>query len=246
MSISGKLDGRSILVVGATGSLGAAVVDRLFDEGALLTLSGRDPDKLKLVSREESAAAIAADLSSETGRNQLIGSMPLLDGVVFATGIAPLAPVRYLKDTNLNDCLHINAAVPLLVIRDLLKSKKLNKTASIVFLSSVAARSGTAGYAAYAGSKAALEAAARCLAVELSPKAIRVNCIAPGMVESDMADAFAENTSEEAWASHLQAYPLGAGKPCDVASAVAFFLSSDSRWITGVTLPVDGGFSLSY
>jgi NAD(P)-dependent dehydrogenase (short-subunit alcohol dehydrogenase family) len=164
--------------------------------------------------------------------------------VVYAAGVAPVAPVRYLKDADLEACLNVNTAAPLLLIRDLLKKKKLNAGASIVWLSSVVSSRGAAGYAAYAGSKAALEASARCLALELAPKAMRVNCIAPGMIETEMADAAADRISGEALASHLKAYPLGAGQPADVATATSFLLSGESRWVTGVTLPVDGGFSI--
>ena len=113
-----------------------------------------------------------------------------------------------------------------------------------MWLSSVASARGAAGYAAYAASKAGLEASARCLALELAPKRMRVNCIAPGMIETEMAASAAERISGEALAAHLKAYPLGAGQPADVAAAASFLLSEASRWVTGVTLPVDGGFSI--
>jgi NAD(P)-dependent dehydrogenase (short-subunit alcohol dehydrogenase family) len=140
--------------------------------------------------------------------------------------------------------LNVNTVGPLLLIRDLLRKKKLNPGASIVWLSSVASARGAAGYAAYAASKAGLEASARCLALELAPKGMRVNCIAPGMIETEMAASAAERISGEALAAHLKAYPLGAGQPADVAAAASFLLSEASRWVTGVTLPVDGGFSI--
>ena len=244
MSAAGKLDERTILVVGATGSLGFAIATHLNVQGAAIVATGRNVDQLAALSANLSAQTVVADLSDAVGRQALVDVLPALDGVVFAAGVAPLAPVRYLKEADLQACLQLNSAVPLLLIRDLLKAKKLSKGASIVCLSSVAARKGTAGYAAYAGSKGALEASARCLAVELAPKLIRVNCIAPGMVESEMADGFAENASSDALAEHAKAYPLGLGKPADVAAVVTFLLSEDARWVTGVTLPVDGGFSL--
>lgn len=234
----------SVLVIGATGSIGGAIASHLPSDGFELTLSGRSAGKLNALSIDGASQKIVADLSTEEGRQALVASTPELDGVVFAAGVAPLAPVRYLKEADLEACFQINACIPLLLVRDLLKAKKINKGASIVFLSSVSASKGTAGYAAYSGSKAALEASARCLAVELAPKGIRVNCIAPGMVESDMSDGFAENASVDALEAHAKAYPLGVGRPQDVVGAVSFLLSGASRWITGVTLPVDGGFSI--
>lgn len=242
MSDAGRFEGARILVVGATGSLGGAIARSLAASGAQLCLSGRDAVKLDAIASELSGEVFSCDLMSADDRTELARALDVLDGVVFSAGIAPVAPVRYLKDADLGACLQLNTEAPLLLIRDLLKKKKLNRGASIVCLSSVAAARGAAGYAAYSASKAALEASARCLALELVPKGMRVNCVAPGMIEGEMADSAAERISGEALAAHLKAYPLGAGRPSDVASAVVFLLSGESRWITGVTLPVDGGF----
>ena len=244
MSSSAKFENQQILIVGATGGLGRAIAYHLKREGAALMLSGRNEEKLSALAQELGAHAFSADVSTPAGRIELAEAVDACDGVVYAAGVAPVAPVRYLKDVDLEACLNVNTAAPLLLIRDLLKKKKLNAAASIVWLSSVASIRGTAGYAAYAGSKAALEASARCLALELAPKAMRVNCIAPGMIETEMAGAAADRISGEALAAHLKAYPLGAGQPADVAAAASFLLSGDSRWVTGVTLPVDGGFSI--
>jgi NAD(P)-dependent dehydrogenase (short-subunit alcohol dehydrogenase family) len=244
MSDSAEFANQQILVVGATGGLGSEIARHLKTEGAELVLSGRNADKLQALAEALGANALAADVSTSEGRIDLARAVGSCDGVVYAAGVAPVAPVRYLKDTDVERCLTVNATAPLLLMRDLLKQKKLNVGASIVWLSSVASSCGTAGYAAYAGSKAALEAAARCLALELAPKQMRVNCIAPGMIETGMADAAAERISGQALAEHLKAYPLGAGQPADVAAAVSFLLSGASRWVTGTTLPVDGGFSI--
>lgn len=244
MSGSDKFKNKQILVVGATGDLGCSIARHLKAEGAELVISGRNAEKLNALAQELGGDLLSVDLSDSAGRAQLVEAVGVLDGLVYAAGVAPVAPVRYLKDADLEACLNVNTTGPLLLVRDLLKNKKLNAGASIVWLSSVAAARGSAGYAAYAASKAGLEASARCLALELAPKRIRVNCMAPGMIDTEMAATAAERISGEALTAHLKAYPLGTGQPADVAAAASFLLSESSRWVTGVTLPVDGGFSI--
>jgi len=244
MSGFDTLKNKKILVVGATGGLGSAIARFLSTKGAALFVSGRNQEALSVIAQDLGVDSLALNLNNASARVSLVDTVGALDGVVYAAGVSPVAPVRYLKDAEITTCLDLNTMVPLLLVRDLLKQKKLNAGASIVWLSSVASSRGTAGYAAYSASKAALEAAARCLALELAPKAMRVNCLAPGMIETGMANAAAERISTEALAVHLKDYPLGAGRPKDVAAATAFLLSEAARWITGTTLPVDGGFSI--
>ncbi|MCD6401334.1 MAG: SDR family oxidoreductase, partial [Anaerolineales bacterium] len=115
---------------------------------------------------------------------------------------------------------------------------------SIVVASSVAALRGTPALTGYGASKAAVDGAVRSLACELASRKIRVNSIAPGHVETEMNLKVKETLSKEAYEQIVKSHPLGIGQPFDVANLVAFLLSDEAKWITGTTIPVDGGFSV--
>ncbi|MEM7790573.1 MAG: SDR family oxidoreductase [Verrucomicrobiota bacterium] len=238
-----ELSEKSILVVGASGNLGRAISENLISNDANVFVAGRDEAKLFDFFGKTSATMIKANLHEETERFSLVEDVVTLDGFVYAAGISALAPVRYLKQSDFESLISLNTLMPLMLVRELLRKKKLRTQSSIVCLSSIAATSGIAGYSAYSGSKAALEASMRCLAIELAPKKIRVNCVSPGMVAGEMSSAYVETTSDQSLESHFEKYPLGLGEPTDIASAVSFLLSDNSRWITGTTIPVDGGYS---
>jgi NAD(P)-dependent dehydrogenase (short-subunit alcohol dehydrogenase family) len=126
--------------------------------------------------------------------------------------------------------------------RALLKKKKLKKSASIVFTSSVSAFYNAPGRALYASSKAALTSFMRSFAVELAEKGIRANAVHPGLVETNMMK---DNLSEEELNNNLKEYPLlRFGKPEEVAWAIIYLLSDAAAWVTGTSMVVDGGFML--
>ena len=131
----------------------------------------------------------------------------------------------------------------MLLTQALLKRNLVAADGSILFIASIAAHIGVAGVGAYSGSKAALLAMSRCLAMEVVKRGIRVNCLSPALVETPLLDATAQVVgSLEAERGN---YPLGFGKPDDVANAAIFMLSGASRWITGTTLVMDGGLTIN-
>ena len=233
---------KRILVVGATGAIGSTIAKTLSLQGAELCLASRDVSKLEVIASELSAASISINLTKPDSFAAIVDEIDILDGIVCAAGVAPLSPVKFMQEKHLINCIQINVVSPLLLIRDLYKQKKIKTPASIVLISSLIASRGAAGYCAYAASKGALEASARCMAVEFAPHKIRVNCLAPGMIESQMARRASEQISEDILQAHMNLYPLGTGFPQDVADAATFLISDQSRWITGTVVPVDGGY----
>ena len=125
---------------------------------------------------------------------------------------------------------------PVLLTQKLLYQKALKNGASILYLSSIAAHTGTVGVGPYSASKAALEGLMRCLALETAPRGIRVNALAPGLVDTPLVNG------DPAWlAGKAATYPMGIGKPEDVAHAAIYLLCDASRKVTGTTLHLDGG-----
>jgi NAD(P)-dependent dehydrogenase (short-subunit alcohol dehydrogenase family) len=239
-----QFEGQKILIIGATGSLGSEIAKALHGAGADLLLSGRNSKKLEALGHALSAKTLVADLNLPEDRAQLIEKAECLDGLVFAAGIAPIKPLKYLKETEFSETLALNTQQPVILLRDFIKAKKVKEGGAIVWLSSIAAQLSTPGYSMYAASKAGMEAAARCLALELAPQGIRLNCLSPGMIDTVMAQEAGEQISEAVLAKHFAEYPLGVGRAADVTGAVDFLLSPAARWITGTVLILDGGLSL--
>jgi len=148
-----------------------------------------------------------------------------------------------ISEQHLSDVQAINVDAPMLLTQALLKRNLISADGSLVFLSSIAAHIGVPGVAAYSGTKAALIAMVRCLAMEVVKRRIRANCLSPALVETPLLEATA--TLVGSMEKERGNYPLGFGKPEDVANAAVFLLSDASRWITGTTLVMDGGLTVS-
>jgi NAD(P)-dependent dehydrogenase (short-subunit alcohol dehydrogenase family) len=162
---------------------------------------------------------------------------------VHSAGIQVTRPLQILEPSQVRDVMCVNLEAALQLARGFRQKGVHASSGSIVFVSSVAGLVGQPGIAAYAGSKGGLVAAARCLAVELAAQNVRVNCVAPGHVHTPMAAKLQGTLSAAQFAAIEAMYPLGIGQPEDVAGAVAFLLGGASRWITGTTLVVDGGYT---
>ncbi|MGF1449643.1 MAG: SDR family NAD(P)-dependent oxidoreductase [Opitutales bacterium] len=242
-----RLDGQRLLVTGASSGIGAATAQRLAERGGTVLLTGRDTTRLAEVQSSltgEGHRSVAADLCEPEERGRLVAELEPLDGVVFCAGVVKASPAKFWTQRDWAFHSELNQAVPLLLTRELLKAKRVADGGSIVCVSSISAHHPSVGYGLYAASKAGLEAAARTLALELAPRRIRVNCLAPGLVETPMTAASSE-VPDASMQAYRERYPLGTGQPEDVAAAAAFLLSAGARWITGTTLILDGGISLT-
>jgi len=210
--------------------------------GARIVATGRDPGRLAETLRAlagEGHRTVVADLTTAEGFEALASAAAELDGVVHSAGVTQLLPFKFITEDSLRHQHRINFEAPVLLTHKLVKGRKLQRAASVVFVSSLSALHGQVGQSVYASTKAALLGAARVIAKELAVRRIRVNCLCPGMVRTPMLDLSV--VTEEDYERDEALYPLGYGEPEDVAHAAVFLLSDASRWITGTALVLDGG-----
>lgn len=240
---------KKILVTGASSGIGRATAIMCASFGADVFISGRNKDRLNECKNEcdkqkEKTMIIPCEQSSYAEIEKLVTELPKLNGVVLNAGISKIIPVKFIKQSDIENVFSVNTQAQILIFNELLRQKKLEAGASVVFTASMAALGEIAiGTSLYAASKSAICAFSKNAALELSGKRIRCNTVCPGMVETSLTDALhsLESNSDD----NLKKYPLGRyGKPDDIANAIVFLLSDASSWITGIDLVIDGGLHL--
>lgn len=238
-----SLEGKTILVTGASSGIGQAIAIECAKMGASVVVVGRNEERLQetfdmLVGSGH--MQLIGDLTNADDLNRIAMDIPELDGLVNNAGIGHTSLVRFIKQTDVERVFQTNTFAPILLTKELLKKKKIKKGSSIVFTSSIAAFSNALGNSLYSASKAAICAYMRSCAKELADKQIRANAICPGMVETKLIRGGA--LSEDDLQNDMAKYPLKRyGKPEEIAYAAIYLLSEASAWITGISLIADGG-----
>lgn len=241
------INNKKILITGASSGIGKEIAVFASEMGAQVILNARNEIKLndtyaKL--KGNNHAIIPADLLNDADIEKLVHTIPQLDGLVISAGIIDPFPIGFLNKSKLDTTFAINFSQQVIFISRLLRKKKFNKNASVVFISSISAKHPHKGGSVYAASKAALESFSKSLALEFSNIGLRSNCIQASMVKTEMFQLAEQHVSKEKMDAHIKKYPLGVGYPQDIAHAAVFLLSDASRWITGTTILMDGGFLL--
>lgn len=237
-----SLAGKTILVTGASSGIGRAIAIACAEQGANVILNGRNQERLQATLETlsgEGHEAVQADLTNAEQRTFLVESLPQLDGVVHCAGIGSRVLCKMLEEQDVSRVMQANFEAPVLLQAELLREKKIAKEASIVFIASAAATMPSVGNAIYSASKAAIIAYAKCLAQELANRKIRVNCISPAMVWTDLALVGA---TEEQLHEAEQNYPLKRyAQPEDITGAAIYLLSDAAAWTTGSNIELTGG-----
>jgi NAD(P)-dependent dehydrogenase (short-subunit alcohol dehydrogenase family) len=256
MPIDCNLDGNFAVVTGGSKGIGRAIALRLAKEGARVLISARDQSQLDATVSELNAIrpgciGMAGDVRSESDVCRMADmaerQFAAVDILVNNAGLYPVTPLSQLSLAEWDSVIGTNLTGSFLCARtfaDLMVRKKTR--GRIVNVSSTASVLARPGIAHYASSKAGLSMLTRVLAVELAPAGITVNAVCPGVIGTETVLAAARKPELKAeHEAKLRRIPLGRlGEPDEVASAVAFLVSNEARYITGATLFVDGGFTL--
>lgn len=244
------LTGKTILVTGASSGIGRAIAVYLSELGATLVVSGRDESRLTETTGQLSGTGhrqAAMDLGDVDAippwMRELSETAGPLHGVVHCAGVQNVRPLRMIKDADIAKLMSVNLNAAFGLAKAFRQKGVAAPGGGLVMISSVAGLTGQPGASMYSASKGGLVALARSLALELAGEHIRVNCIAPAMIMTEMAEDMQRKLAPEKWQELLGMHPLGLGEPQDVAAAVAFLLAPTGRWITGTTLVVDGGYT---
>lgn len=244
------LSKKTYLVTGASSGIGCATAILLGKLGAKIILVGRNAAKLQQVSQiiESGQFAVEEFDLADTGSipnwiNQLGKRHGVFDGLVHCAGVRFSLPLKMTDSQIIKTTFDINVHTAFFLAQAFSQKEIYRPNSSIIFISSVLGLVGKPGVSAYAASKGAIIALTKSLAVELARKKIRVNCIAPGVVKTAMIEKVSSVLTSEQQKAIESMHLLGLGEPVDVANAIAFLLSDASRWITGSTLVVDGGYT---
>lgn len=237
------LEGKTILVTGASSGIGRGIAIACSKMGASVIVNGRNEQRLSETMSEmegDDNFSLAADLSDNVALAEMVAKLPKLDGIVHCAGIGQRILCKQLQESDLENMMNVNFKAPVMLQTEILKQKKINKSASIVFIASIACDSPTIGNAMYSASKGAIISYANCLALELAPRLIRVNCILPAMIWTDLI--FKGGITEEELKEDEKKYPLKRyGKPEDIANLSIYLLSDAAAWMTGSSIKITGG-----
>jgi NAD(P)-dependent dehydrogenase (short-subunit alcohol dehydrogenase family) len=246
-----SLQDRRIVVTGGSSGIGLACAQEVARSGGRVVLIARNPERLdRAVASLAGAghAGLSLDVTDSAALQAALEGQAAhgrIDGLVCCAGVKMTLPLRAMTADKYQEVFKTNVVAALETARIVVGRTVVGEHgASLVFLSSIAGLCGQGGLTAYAAAKGALIAAAKTLAVELAGKNVRVNCVSPGHVlDTGMSDEIFSVLSPDRQADVARPYPLGLGRPDDVAWAVAFLLSGASRWMTGANLVLDGGYS---
>ena len=242
---------RKVVVTGATSGIGEAIAAALCRCNARVLLVGRNADKLSQAAAKLPVSAVETiriDLSDVASINSRIReatkeSGPLY-GLCHSAGVVETRPLSAFKQSSFQEMMNVNLTAGIELAKVICRRDVMTPGGgSVLFLSSIYSRVGIPGQIGYSATKGAVYAAARAMAIELARSSVRVNTLSPGLVRTPMTEGALAKLPAGHVAQLEDAHPLGFGTPEDVAHAAVFLLAPQSRWITGIDLVIDGGYT---
>ncbi len=242
-----SLDGKTILVTGASSGIGQETAIQCSKMGANVIITARNEERLKETLSMLNGVGhrmILAELTNQEELDDLVEHIEYIDGLVLCAGKGMTSPFPFSTREKYDEIFSVNFFAPVELLRLLVKKKKLQKCSSVVFVSSIGGNgSFSLGNGVYGASKAAIDSTMKFCARELAPKKIRVNTVNPGMVNTKLIQGGA--ISEEQHKLDMEKYPLKRyGEPQDIAYGIIYLLSDASAWVTGHSLVIDGGITI--
>ncbi|HOD17362.1 MAG TPA: SDR family oxidoreductase [Candidatus Cloacimonadota bacterium] len=245
------LNNKVIVISGASSGIGRQIVIQCAELGAKLILLGRNQEELsKTIKLLPTTGHIAKsiDLTNfdeiEPMISDCVQKIGKISGFCHSAGIEYTLPLRSMTIRHYQEQFAINTIAAFELSRVISKKAYMqNEGGSFVFIASIMGVVGRPGLTGYSASKGALIAGAKSMALELAPKKIRVNCISPGTIMTNLIENMLNNLEAEQRNKRLGDFPLGIGEPQDVANLAAFLLSDRSKWITGANIIIDGGYT---
>lgn len=238
-----SLLGKTVMVTGASSGIGRGIAVICSKMGAVVIINGRNDEKLRetlSMMAGDNHIVMKGDLTDSALIVSLVDNLPKLDGVVHCAGIGERTLCRNIVEQDIDKMMDINFKAPVMLQTEIIRQKKINKGGSVVFIASIASESPSIGNSLYAASKGAIIGYSNCLQLELAPRQIRVNCISPAMVWTDLV--FKGGLTEEELRIDEQKYPLKRyGTPEDIANLTVYLLSDASAWMTGNNIKITGG-----
>lgn len=239
-----SLNDKTILVTGASSGIGQGIAIECSRMGAKVIATARNNERLARtlsMMEGEGHMIVSADITSSADIDTLISMLPGLDGIVHCAGIGDRTVGKMVREKDIERVMKTNFDAPVLLQRAILKKKIIRPSSSIVFIASRAPFAPAVGNGLYAASKGAIIAYAKVLGLELAPQKIRVNCVCPAMVWTELIERDARMTGAD-YSEVEKGYPLGRyGKPEDIAYLVDYLLSDASVWMTGSCIDIAGG-----
>ena len=241
-----RLEGKAVLVTGSSRGIGAAIARRLATEGARVAVTySSNPEAADQVLKALPGSghiclklSVGDEASVQAAFDEAIKAFGQIDGLVNNAGITRDQLIMRMKAEDFSAVIDTNLKGTFYCTRAAVKTMIRARTGSIVNITSVIGEMGNAGQSNYAASKAGIEGFSKSIAKEVASRGVRVNCVAPGFIVTEMTDVLTDEQKK----AILEKVPLSQlGDVEDVAAATAFLLSSDSKYITGHTLSVNGG-----